>query len=229
MALMTRYITGAYHAVVGLLTGAMLAACQGEPPPDWEPEPGLGAELARALRVSATLQVAPADRFGGSFARARAEAARTGAGAEVELAVAGGEVALRATADGLLVVERLEAFFEDVHVPAEIVPPAGVRLTGLLVRIERPLVVAPVEGPRGLTVIAAVDLVAEWAVDLGGGAVAELRPVRLRELPVSIDVGRDGLGRVQLRLVAFRDGEFWQWAETFRLGDLVVDLRAVAE
>jgi hypothetical protein len=204
---------------------APLAACQGQGHDDWNPGPD-DASLLEQLGAGVTVEVAPSSPEGGSYAVTRALALRAGAAAEVALPIVGGYLALRATRDGLVVLEALEVDLSDAVIPPELFPPDGLHLTGLRLVLERPAVFGPDPGLDRLTAVGELDLRAEWAIDLGDGRSSPLGPLRLEGLPVSLDISRDPAGRLAVRVVAFRDGSFWRWAETFELTDLTLDLHA---
>lgn len=212
-------------APIAALVLALLAACQGQGYDDWgDPE---AATLLEQLGAGATIEIAPSTADGGSFAVTRATALRAGASAEVALPILGGLADLRATRDGLLVLESLEVELADALIPPELFPPSGLQLTDLRLVLEGPAVFTAEESPGRLTAIGVLDLRAEWAIGLGDGRSSALQPLRLEALPVSLDIVRDAHGALSLRMVAFRDGSFWRWAETFELTDLAVDLQSL--
>lgn len=204
---------------------ALLGACQGQGHDDWVPD-SEDTSVLQELGGGASFDIAPTTADGGSYAVTQALALRAGAAAEVALPIVGGYLDLRATRDGLVVLEALEVDVADAVIPPELFPPNGLRLTGLRLVLESPAVFSPEQGIDRLTAIGSIDARAEWAIDLGDGRSSALGPLHLEGLPVSLEVGRDASGGIRVRVVAFRDGSFWRWAETFELTDLAVDLTA---
>lgn len=206
----------------GALSALALAACQGSPDDIWTPDPGQPAIL-RELGVPQSLPVAPSGAQG-SFATARGTAGQTEA--DIDLLVTGGSIELWAPSDGLLVVQDLEVELADVVVPPEVLPPQGAYLTGVGARLATPVSVDVTEQGGTVSVIASLDLEAHWALASADGTVFPMSRISLDKVPFSLEISRNALGRLEARLVGFRDGPFWRWAGTLELGDLTVDLRA---
>ncbi len=210
---------GFSRLLLGVLAAGGLASCQGEADDVWSPEPD--PELLEELRLPATLALAPSGEQG-SYASAQATAG--GEGSDVEIPIAGGHLTLWTTDAGLVVVDELVIEASDVIIGADVVPPAGVHLTGIRGTLQSPAALDPVVSGDRLTGIAHLDLAVEWAIVIDG-EVHPLATLRLGELPFSLEVERTA-GGLAARLVAFRDGEFWSFADLWRLADLTLDLHA---
>jgi hypothetical protein len=214
-----RTVVGISRLLLGVLAAGGLASCQGEADDVWSPEPT--ADLVDELHVPAVLELAPSGEPG-SYASARATAG--GADIDVEIPVAGGHLQLWTTAEGLLVVDELAIEADDVVIGADVVPPDGVHLTGLRATLQSTAALDPVVSGDRLTGIARLDLTVDWAM-IVDGEVHALAPLRLGELPFSLEVERTPAG-LTARLVAFRDGQFWSFADLWQLADLTLDLHA---
>lgn len=160
---------------------------------------------------------------GGSIARAKGIVNRDiPEVTDVDLNILGGDVTLWATPEGYLVVERLSVDFDDVEVGADVLPPDGVELTGMQARIDFPAVAYPDSTGDHVTAVVNLDLFTDWAIRLDG-QVYPMSPVRLDNVPVSIEVYQSG-DQLKARFVALREGVFWSWADHFELSELMVDL-----
>jgi hypothetical protein len=217
MFLIRKTILVLSQTLLGLMAGSALTACQGEADDVWTPEPGVLDEL----RVPTALPLSPSGE-GGSYAAARAVVG--GSASDIEIAIAGGEIELWTTADGLLVVTNLDIEAADVIIGPEVVPPAGVQLTGLRGHLNTPVAVEPTVRGDKITAIAHLTLTVEWAL-AGDGGAHPLSPLTLDGLPFSIEAERTEFGW-SARLVAFQDGRFWAFADLWELADLTLDLYA---
>jgi hypothetical protein len=180
------------------------------------------------------------DRLSGPFAfsvdgaaslvAVEARALASGSSEPVEFAVQRGRSALRVTPDGFLILDDIDVELSDVLVPAELIPPAGLPIKDVRVRIERPSA-APLEEIGGvLLAVVEVDLLVDWSGEFGDeGNVYPLRSVRLGGLRLEVELGIDAAGAVVAHFSAARAGAFWDWARRFELSDLVVELAARAD
>ena len=211
-------------AAIAALVPVALLACQGEEEV-WGDAPHNGGEpLLHQLAVPRRLAIAPsALTTPGSFATARASGPDQEA--ELPLPITGGSLELWSPHEGMLFVSELEVALPDVEVPADVLPPNGAHLTDVSVRLTRPATLEPTDDGQTLRVIAPMDLEVTWALVVGD-TVHTLDPLALDRLPISLEIRPDALGRLQARVVGFRDGSFWRWAG-FGLSDLTVDLLAV--
>jgi len=219
MSTLRKTLAAATRLLVTATALASLWSCQGEPDDLWSPDPAPG-DLLDQLRVPQQLPLAGSGEVG-SYAAARAVTA--GGSSDFEVTVTGGQLELWATEDRLLVIDDLVVEAADVAIGAEVVPPAGVQLTGLRARLVSPVAVAPTRSGDRLTAIARLDLEIDWSMATGGDS-HPLSPLHLSGLPFSLDVVRSPSGQITARLVAFRDGRFWEYADLWSLADLTLDL-----
>lgn len=203
------------HAALTLL---LLAAACGptETASDGEPD------LASELRLPRQVTLAPQDsRLG-----AHAVALRDDRENPVEFGVLAGDIEVQSDG-GRLGLTGLEISLADVSIPAEILPPRGLELTDLHVRLETG---ASAEAEwtaddQRVEVALEVGLGASWAM-VRDGAVHPLADLHVADVPVYLVIERDG-GGLRASLSADRRGRFWSWAETFELRDLRAELSAL--
>ncbi len=207
-----------------MLVGALaIAGCSEEPGAVWEPDSD-SSSILHELGLPTDFEVAPSAQDGsGSFAVA-VGAGASGEGAEVELSIESGSFTLWAVRGETLVLQALDIRLADVEVPSDVFTPDGAALTNLSAHLAAPVTLEVDDADGRVGTVAELDLEAEWTLELPGGASYEMSALRLRELPFALDIERDEAGELAVRLVAFRQGTFWRWADRFRLSDLVVDL-----
>jgi len=215
-----------YWAGLGVILSLCVVGCdldqsQDEPPVQTEEQ-----TVWQELGGIETFEIASSAINGGSFARADGIVTYGAAptrNMDVSLDILGGEITLWATPEGYLVVQGLEVDFADVSLGPDIIPPAGIELTGLQARVDFPAVALPDSKGDRVSAVVTVDLFTEWAIRTGG-EVYPMTPVRLDNVALSVEVRRAAGGKLDIRLVALREGVFWNWANTFQLAELMVDL-----
>jgi hypothetical protein len=204
------------------------AACAAEVGPTWSPRPE-EPSLIRALATPSQFDLEAsgpdgagslASAVGGLLGDDEASSVR----APLPLEILGGYAELRATPDELIVLQGLHVDLADVSVDAAIFPPRGIALTGLEVLLASPVVLRPLVQENRVTASIQLDLMAEWAIDLGDGRVHPLNPVQLDQLSASVVVDRNLLGELRVGLTMTRDGPFWTWIDRFELSDLELSL-----
>lgn len=140
----------------------------------------------------------------------------------------GGEVSVQAQKDGRLTVVGAELRVGNVQLSKESVPPNGLLLTDVVLRL--PYVTSDAkwtaDGSAAL-VETRTELTLDWSLESNPGEVHPMATQYIREVPVSLDVvaGKDGV--LHLVLHATRDGIFFTWTGLFELSDLVLDIEAV--
>lgn len=217
------------HHLTSLCSALLVASapaffgCAEEPGAVWGPD-SPPTSILYDLGVPTDFEVAPTAHDGsGSFAVA-VGAGATGEGTDIELSIDGGSFTLWAVRGETLMLEALDIRIEDVAVPSDVFAPDGATLTHLSAHLTAPATLEVDDADGRVGAIANLDLAAEWTLELPGGESYEMSELRLRDLPFALDIERDETGALAARLVAFRQGTFWRWADRFRLSDLVVDL-----
>jgi hypothetical protein len=195
---------------------AVLGACG---PTDSDPDspPELGDELAapRAFALAA----------GDSAIGARAIALRADRESAIDLEIISGDLAVQAAGDRLVLTD-LDVAIADVAIPDDILPPSGVVLTDLAVRLGDSASAEAEWTADGRRVEAAleIDLVISWSM-IRDGVTYPLADVRIAAIPIYLVVEQGG-DALAVSLSADRDGAFWSWASTFEMRDLTLELVA---
>jgi hypothetical protein len=144
------------------------------------------------------------------------------------VAVLDGSGVVHAEADGALVVDALDGAFDDVTLGPDEVPPDGLVMTGLSLRLDDPALAMAHWDDAGAEAWAepTATLVLEWAALTADGTLVPLMPQTLA-VPVALHVwgGEDGLLRTDLS--GYLDGTFWSWGELVQMSDLAFDLHGV--
>ncbi len=222
--------------------GALASACVAEALPPVVDDEGSetsrsgergDASLAEALGEVAPLSVAGSGlKDSGSLIQV--EAGRAGAGQvgasslhEIELAVLGGYIDVRAIDDEVVAIRDLVIDIDDIELPAGLVS-AEVEFTGVHARIAHPetFEIAWETGGERAEAVVALDLVVEWGVSVDGGAMHPLAPVHIESLEVILELSRRDNGTIGAQLAGFREGVFYEWGGMVELRGLAMDLRA---
>lgn len=188
--------------------------------PGLVPDPTIATTRAR-LRTSRTLAVSTASR-------AEVTARRLLGDDLVEtatLAVRGGSLALRALPDGRLAVEALDVDLGDVRLSAATLPPDGLALTAIHVRL-RPQAMAARWSDGAVTATADGELLLDWSLAQQPGEVVPMATQHIAAVPLTVDVARGPGGRLAATLRATRPGTFFDWAGLLELGELVLTVEA---
>jgi len=209
-----------------LLSSALLVvACDGQPDEVLDPDEA-STTILHDLGLPSTFAIVPTTEDGsGSFAVA-VGAGESGDGAEFELSINSGSFELWAARGEILMLQALEVEIENVELPSDVFTPEGAALTGLRASLRAPVTLDVSDDHEHLGAIAELDLRAEWTLELPDGTAYEMSALRLDDVPFALDIERDESGELSARVVAFRQGTFWRWADRFQLSDLVVDLVA---
>jgi hypothetical protein len=196
---------------------------------------GDGDEEPRTLdeRLAGPLQLTVLDRDqGGGSLHLTAVSLTDDLSAPVELFLSGGVLTLSLDDSGgpeAIRFHDLDLGAEDVRVPETMVPPDGLLLTNLRMRLE-----APADAELGLhtgdqlEAGAALSVDVGWSVEVDSGEV-DLAPIHLPALDFDVSVEQDADGRVLARLRAASAGSFWSWAGIFELRDLDLDIVAASD
>jgi hypothetical protein len=229
---------GSVAAACALLASACMA--EALPPVVGDGDDGSGelrpdereaSSLAESLGEGQPLAVTGSAQEGlGSLIRV--EAGRSGevgveALRELELAVLGGYIDVRAIDDEVGAIRDLVIDIDDIALPQGLVT-ADVTFTGVQARIARPETFKIAWGEHGerAEAIVALDLVVDWGVSINGGEMHPLAPVKIDSLEVVLELTRGERGRVEAQLAGFRDGVFYEWGGMVELRGLAMDVRA---
>lgn len=162
-----------------------------------------------------------------------ATAVASGHALAIAPAITGGQVVVRTTADGYLLVEDLTLPLADVTLPAGMIADRPVRFTDLVLRLGTQLAVAlPAEVPADALVgTGQADLILDWSlVDADGDHV----PLGLRKAPrtrFAVAITADATGALRADLAAHVDGTAMIITATSALRDVslaVVGAEAIA-
>jgi hypothetical protein len=148
----------------------------------------------------------------------------------VDFTVTRGQLGVRADRDGNLVVNAVEFDLEDIQISPEMLPPDGLMLRELHVRLDYPAS-APFEWRSDNTASGEVSLhvTVDWSAEFGEQRkVYPLRSIEFEDLRVHGDLAFQD-GHVVVHASAAQDGTFWEWAQMFELTDLVLELDARSE
>jgi hypothetical protein len=147
---------------------------------------------------------------------------------ESEIPFLGGEIAVQAQPDGRITVVAAELMVGDVHLSALSVPPAGLELTGVVIRL--PYITADAkwtEDGSGAAASARTELLLDWALLSRPGEIHPMATQHIRDVPFSLEVVTAKDGTLHAALHASREGIFFTWTGLFELADLTIDLEAV--
>ncbi len=200
-------------ASLAAVTAVATAGCA-----ESDPTPVNDSQLFDDLRLE------PSFEIGHSTGTIIADAAalRRDLETSIDFAVEGGEISIAASSGGLLSLVDFSIALGDVTVPADILPPRGLELTDISVRLGQLVTVEAdwdVDG-EGVTADVTVDLVLSWATRRDGRTVP-LGDINVTDVPLTVTAERDGHSAA-VSISAHRDGAFWTWARTFELRNLSV-------
>jgi len=182
-----------------------------------------GRDLRDRLATRQTLLIQPPSEVGVTALNA--------AGAPVpcvQPTVEGGRTLVRADADDLLLVDKLDVSLSDVYVPAsETTYPTDLTLTDVEVRLGTQLVVAPEWSFDGSFAVGRgrADLLLDWSVLDTDGEVLPLATQLLRDVEFDVFVEIDSEDRILADVNADVLGSLWDFS-IIELTDLRMDITA---
>jgi hypothetical protein len=141
-----------------------------------------------------------------------------------------GRLAMRAEYSGALVIDQLTFDVANITVGREAIPPDGVTLTDIQVRLAHPVTIdRTVWSDDGSFASGDVrfDLLLDWAILGGSDQVFPLATQHIEGVPARLSVGLGDDGIVTATLDAETGGVFWSWAGIIELSDLHLVLQAV--
>jgi hypothetical protein len=140
----------------------------------------------------------------------------------------GGEIAVQAQPDGRLTVVSAELQVGDVEMSPLSVPPDGLELTQVTLRV--PYVTADAKWTADGSAASAqvmTELVLDWSLVSGPGEIHPMATQHIRDVPLSLDVVADAGGRLHAVVSAQREGIFFTWTGLFELSDLELSVDAL--
>jgi hypothetical protein len=140
--------------------------------------------------------------------------------------VAGGTAVLRSTADGLLLVEKLEVQLTDVTVEAGVVYDAPIHITDIELKLGTLLVLEPPWAIDRAEAAARADLLMDWALLDGDGDHLPMATQRLRDVEFAVDVRQDADGRISAAVTTGVDGRLAGYAGKVELTDFSMAVQA---
>jgi hypothetical protein len=141
--------------------------------------------------------------------------------------VGDGELVLRSTASGLLLVEKLTIELSDVIIGPDEVAPDPVHLTDLYLALGTQLVLEPRWSDDGLRAEgnARGDLVLDWAAIARDGQPVPLAPQKLDELEFGLSVRLSPDGTIEADLGTAAKGPLWSF-DAVAIADLALAVHA---
>ena len=147
----------------------------------------------------------------------------------VEAEIVQGRTALRATPEGVIVVEAIEIDLSDVLVPPGTLSEAAYQLTGLQLRLGIQLGVVPEWSPdhRHAVGRGTADLLLDWSLTADG----EVYPMATRKLentPFELEVELDAGNNVTARISTSVAGQLSSFLDRIMLSDFSMELDATS-
>jgi hypothetical protein len=201
---------------IGALVAGVVAC--GESQTGSEPTPTTRELLGAAVEFSL-------DQPGSSLAiTARALHGNDVAVHRIAMPVPDGSLALRAGADGDLRLEKLELELDDVVIDPDDLPPAGLHLTNLKVKVDSDVAETSwsADGTSALASLAAT-VTLEWAL-VSEGRVLPLAPQKITDVELAIEIGQASDGGVAVTMRGGHSGTVLKPAGTFELSDLTLEI-----
>lgn len=145
----------------------------------------------------------------------------------IQFTLVEGLVDIRADDAGDVVIHAFSFGLEDVTVGPDLLPPDGLELREMDIRMEYPVVASPEWTATTASAEIPMHITADWSAVFNGN-VYPLRSIELPQLVVQADLSLvDGV--VSAQVSASRVGTFWGWADRFEMADLVVEVDAAAQ
>ncbi len=204
-----------------------LMGCQAADPLGFvEEEPEPPATTRERLATPRQLEIMPGDGVVSVAATRHTDTIETG---QIDMTILGGDLEVSAQPGGELVIHRLLVVLDDVVLSETELPPNGITLTGISLRLAEPAIAQATWQSDGdvAAAEASLDLDFDWAVLGDDGTPLPLGVQHIGAVDVTLDVASDAEGRVAVTLRAARDGELWDWAGIVELADLRVSLASI--
>jgi hypothetical protein len=140
--------------------------------------------------------------------------------------VAGGDVVLRSTEDGLLLVEKLDVQLTDVTVEPGVIYDAPIHLTDIELRLGTMLVLQPPWAADRAEASGTADLIMDWALLDDDGDHLPMATQRLRDAQFAVDVRLDDSGRITAEVRTGVEGHLAGYAGKVELTDFSMAVNA---
>jgi len=211
------------QSMSAILLCVFASACSAEGADGLEPQDD--ATLRSRLEKPTTLVIDSA----ASLVAATAHTDQDGDAMPIEFSIVDGRVDLIAQPSGEIVVHEFELDLGDVTVSADFLPPNGLELRELKVRMDYPVVAEPEWSEDGTAASGDVmmSITADWSAVFNDN-VYSLRSIVLPELLVHAHLALSG-NTVLAQVSAVKSGTFWNWAGKFQMSDLVVEVDTLSD
>jgi|GEM_PF-2123205 len=146
----------------------------------------------------------------------------------VQPTVTGGDAVLRATKEGLIIVEALDIDLSDVEIRPGVLYSEKVQLTDIHLRLGTQLVFDPTWGNAELSAAGGgnADLLLDWSVLDDSGEVYPLATQKLRDADFAVSVSLNYDGTIQAAVSTSVEGELGTFANRISLSDFSMAVNA---
>jgi hypothetical protein len=140
--------------------------------------------------------------------------------------VVGGRAVLRATAEGVLLVEDLDVALDDVIVPPGTVGAAPLHLTEVVLRLGTQIAATGDWRDDSVVGAGAADLLLDWSLVLPDGTPYPLATQKLSDQMFTVVVDRTATGALTAHVMTSAAGTLRTFANRVTLSDLQVEVVA---
>ncbi|MCE9577673.1 MAG: hypothetical protein K8W52_31270 [Deltaproteobacteria bacterium] len=140
--------------------------------------------------------------------------------------VVGGRAVLRATDDGVVLVEDLDVALDDVVVPPGTIGTAPLHLTEVVLHLGTQIAAEGDWSEHSVIGAGAADLLLDWSLVLPDGTPYPLATQKLRDQMFTVVVDRTDSGAITAHVMTSATGELRTFADRVTLSDLQVEVVA---
>ncbi len=140
--------------------------------------------------------------------------------------VVGGRAVLRATDDGVVLVEDLDVTLDDVIVPPGTVGTAPLHLTEVVLHLGTQIAAVGDWSDDSVVGRGRADLLLDWSLVLPDGTPYPLATQKLRDQMFTVVVDRTAAGALTAHVLTSAAGELRTFADRVTLSDLEVEVVA---
>jgi len=146
----------------------------------------------------------------------------------VQPTIVSGEAVLRATTDGLVLIEGLEIALTDVKIEAGVLHSQEVTLTDIRLRLGTQLAFEPDWGTGRLSAVGGgqADLLLDWAVVASNGEILPLATQKMRKADFAVDIKLNYDGTITASVATSVEGELGNFANRISLSDFSMAVKA---